>query len=68
MPVELLTRSGEAVTKQEIPKYNRPPDAILWGMRFFMRRPDGKYYEGFVHLALNPPALQGVPAEEGDPS
>lgn len=55
MHVELLTRAGEFVTAVEILPYKFMPEAILWGSRFFIRRPDEKYYEGFVHMVINQP-------------
>lgn len=50
--VDLFTRAGEFVTKVTILPYKTMPEAILWGQRFFVRREDGKYYEGFVHFVV----------------
>lgn len=47
--VDLLTRDGGFVVRVPLAPYKVPPDAIMWGQRFFIRREDGKFYEGFVH-------------------
>jgi hypothetical protein len=48
--VDLFTRDGEFVAKVPFLPYKTPPDGICWGQRFFLRREDGKYYEGFIHF------------------
>jgi hypothetical protein len=52
----LYTRDGRMVVDVQIPVFNPPVEAIIWGSRFFVRREDGKYYEGVVFPVL--PALQ----------
>lgn len=52
MEIDLFTRSGELVTKVTILPYKIMPEAIMWGTRFFVRREDGKYYEGLVHFVV----------------
>lgn len=55
MKVELLTKSGEYVYTVTILPYKLMPEAILWGSRFFIKRDDQKYYEGFVHMVIEQP-------------
>lgn len=52
MEVDLFTRAGELVTKVVILPYLIPAEVIAWGERIFVRREDGKYYEGFVALPI----------------
>lgn len=47
--VDLYTREGAVVVRVPILPYATPPEAILWGERLFVKRADGKYYEGFCH-------------------
>lgn len=56
MDVDLFAREGGFVTKVSIFPYQTMPDAIFWGERMFIRRPDEKYYEGFVHVVTPPQA------------
>lgn len=53
--VDLYTKTGDPVARVPFLPYNVPPDAIMWGSRFFIRREDGRYYEGFVHFVIPPP-------------
>jgi len=48
MDVELFTRDGGFVAKETIPPFTEPPDLLIWGLRFFLRREEGKYYESFT--------------------
>jgi hypothetical protein len=52
MEVPLYTRAGEFVVTVKILPYKLMPEAILWGARYFIKRDDGKYYEGFVHMVV----------------
>lgn len=50
--VDLLTRSGEFVSTVKILPFVFQVEVIAWGDRVFVRREDGKYYEGFAAFAL----------------
>lgn len=52
--IDLFTRDGGFVANVPFLPYKFMPEAILWGQRFFIRREDGKYYEGFVHFVVPP--------------
>lgn len=52
--VPLYTREGEEIARVPIVPFAKPPEAILWGERFFVRREgDGKYYEAFCHYVTH---------------
>ena len=51
--IRLLTRWGEYVTTVTIPIFTPQAEVILWGTRYFVRRDDGKYYEGMCWPALS---------------
>lgn len=46
--IRLLTRWGEYVVTVIVPVFNPQAEIINWGSRFFVRRDDGKYYEGMM--------------------
>ena len=46
LAVTLYTRDGREVTQVTMPPFLYPPEVILWGERYFVRRDDGRYYEG----------------------
>jgi len=50
--IDLLTRTGEFVVRVRTLPFQIRPEAICWGDRFFVRRDDEKYYEGFVAVAM----------------
>ena len=51
--ITLYTRDGREVTQVQIPHFALPVEILLWGERFFVRRDDGKYYEGVCWLVMN---------------
>lgn len=53
--IDLFTRDGDYVTTVDFLPYVHLPEAILWGSRFFIKRDDNKYYEGFVHYVVPKP-------------
>ena len=52
--VILYTCDGREVTTIGMPPFQLPPEVIGWGERVFVRREDGRYYEGFIWIC--PPA------------
>jgi hypothetical protein len=46
LEVTLYTRDGREVVRVTVPPFELPPEVILWGARYFVRRGDGLYYEG----------------------
>lgn len=57
--ITLYTRDGREVTTVHVPVFNPPMEIINWGARFFVRREDGRYYEGMlwpVMATQQPPA------------
>jgi len=50
--VDLFTRLGQFVSTVKILPLQTPPEVVGWGDRIFVRREDGKYYEGFVAVAV----------------
>lgn len=50
--IDLLAQDGEPVVRVRVLPYRKPAEVIAWGQRVFVRREDGKYYEGFVALAM----------------
>lgn len=50
--IVLYTHDGAVVTTVKCPPFLILPEALLWGSRFFIRRDDDKYYEGFVHYIV----------------
>lgn len=49
--IDLLTRTGEFVVTVRMLPFRLAPEVITWGQRIFVRREDGKYYEGFAAFA-----------------
>lgn len=35
VPVRLYTQAGDFVVEGEIPSFNKAPDVLIWGERFF---------------------------------
>ncbi len=64
--VDLLSQQGELVVKVRVLPFLKRPEAIAWGERFFVRREDGKYYEGFLALAMGT-VEERRPARPGEP-
>jgi hypothetical protein len=51
----LLTRTGEYVTTVAVPPFALPAEIISWGLRFFVRQPDGEYREALVWSSAEDP-------------
>ena len=70
LKVKLFTSTGDFVTEVIIPKFERMPEAILWGQRtFVLTDVDGRYEyrEGMGYVAFTPKEMadQGRPIYEG---
>ena len=50
--VDLYTTDGQFVERVPFLPYKFPPEVIVWGSRFFLRRSDDKYYECFAHFVV----------------
>ena len=48
--VRLSTPEGSYVATVRVPIFNPPPDAIMWGSRFFQHITAEHYSEGFIYV------------------
>ena len=56
----LLTKSGDFVTRVDVPPYDPPPEIIAWGTRFFVRQQNGEYREGLVWASNDEPVADVI--------
>ena len=65
--IPLYTRAGEFVVDVVVPPFTPPAEVLVWGVRFFARREDGKYCEAMAYFV--PPQLHeaGESANVADP-
>jgi hypothetical protein len=56
--INLYTNDGGFVTEITVPPWAHPVELYMWGERFFIRRPDGRYMEAEGAFWI-PPQVSG---------